>query len=32
MEEKPEWLDVNLEGTCVICGGKGYLVGVAKTY
>ncbi|WP_457548902.1 proline--tRNA ligase [Archaeoglobus sp.] len=32
MEEKPEWLDVNLEGICAICGGKGYLVGVAKTY
>ncbi|WP_148208670.1 proline--tRNA ligase [Archaeoglobus profundus] len=32
MEEKPEWLDVSLEGSCVVCGGKGYLVGVAKTY
>ncbi len=32
MYEKPEWLDVELDGVCVLCGGKGYLVGVAKTY
>ena len=30
--EKPEWLDVDVQGECIICGGKGYLVGVAKTY
>jgi prolyl-tRNA synthetase len=32
LEEKPEWLEVSLEGECIMCGGKGYLVGVAKTY
>jgi len=32
LEEKPEWLKVSLEGECIMCGGKGYLVGVAKTY
>jgi len=32
LEEVPEWLDVSLEGECVMCGGKGYLVGVARTY
>jgi prolyl-tRNA synthetase len=26
------WLEFELEGNCVICGGKGYLTGVAKTY
>ncbi len=32
MQEKPDWLNVELEGECVVCRGKGYLVGVAKTY
>jgi prolyl-tRNA synthetase len=26
------WLEFELEGNCVVCGGKGYLTGVAKTY
>ena len=30
--EMPEWLSVDAYGECVVCGGKGYLVGVAKTY
>lgn len=32
IEELPDWIDVEYEGSCVICGGKGYLNAVAKTY
>ncbi len=32
MFERPEWIDVRLSDRCVMCGGKGYLVGVSKTY
>ncbi len=32
-EEMPEWLDgFGYRGRCLICGGEGYLTGVAKTY
>jgi len=31
-EEIPEWLDIESEGDCIICGKKGYLSAVAKTY
>ena len=32
-EEIPEWMDrLEYRGKCVVCGGEGYLTGVAKTY
>lgn len=32
-EEIPDWLeDFEYRGRCIVCGGEGYLTGVAKTY
>ncbi len=32
-EEIPDWLgDFEYRGCCIVCGGEGYLTGVAKTY
>ncbi len=33
LEEIPEWLDeFEPKGKCIVCGGEGYLTGVARTY
>ncbi len=33
LEEIPEWLgEFEPKGTCIVCGGEGYLTGIAKTY
>ncbi len=31
-EEKPGWIDADVDGGCIVCGGKGYLNAIARTY
>jgi len=31
-EEIPEWVDKEYEGSCIVCGKKGFLTAIAKTY
>jgi prolyl-tRNA synthetase len=31
-EEIPEWVDKEYEGSCIVCGEKGFLTAIAKTY
>jgi prolyl-tRNA synthetase len=31
-EEIPDWLNLEPQGKCIVCGKEGYLTGVAKTY
>jgi prolyl-tRNA synthetase len=31
-EELPEWIDESYEGSCIVCGRKGFLIAIAKTY